>query len=187
MARKNIGANTFIPMPMALLGTTVQGKANFMALGWVMRANANPPMIAVGVFKPHYTVTRIAESQTFSVNFPSAEMVQVTDYCGLVSGDKIDKSELFEVFYGDVQTAPMIAQCPLCLECKLVQTVELPSNMLFIGEITSSYAEERYLTDGKPDIKKMNLFVLTMPDNQYWSIGESIGNAWKIGKDFKKD
>jgi flavin reductase (DIM6/NTAB) family NADH-FMN oxidoreductase RutF len=57
MAEKiKINNNVFVyPMPVTLLGANVEGKANFMALGWVSRVNANPPMIGVGVNKSHYT------------------------------------------------------------------------------------------------------------------------------------
>ena len=47
--------------------------------------------------------------------------------------------------------------------------------------------EERYLTDGKPDIKKINPFTLTMPDNNYWQVGNHAGKAWSIGKRLKND
>jgi flavin reductase (DIM6/NTAB) family NADH-FMN oxidoreductase RutF len=116
------------------------------------------------------------------VNFPTADMVEKTDYCGLVSGKKADKSQVFEVFYGELKTAPMIRECPLCIECRLADICELPANDLFIGEIVGAYSEEQYLTDGKPDIKKMNPMVLTMPDNRYWTVGGYAGKAWGEGK-----
>lgn len=187
MAEKvKISNNTFIyPMPVTLLGTNVKGKANFMALGWVSRVNANPPMLGVGVHKSHYTPEGIMENRTFSVNFPYSEMIKETDYCGLVSGKKTDKSSLFEVFYGDLETAPMIKECTLNLECRLVETLELPTNYFFVGEIVAAYSEEQYLTQGKPDIKKMEPLLLTMPDNSYWTVGDYGGEAWKTGKSLK--
>jgi flavin reductase (DIM6/NTAB) family NADH-FMN oxidoreductase RutF len=109
------------------------------------------------------------------------DMVAVTDYCGIVSGGKTDKSKLFEVFYGELKSAPMISECPLTIECKLVQTVDLPTNTLFIGEIRNIYSEERYLENGKPDVRKIRPFLLTMPDNRFWSVGGQVGNAWKDG------
>ncbi|MDM8548685.1 flavin reductase family protein [Desulfobacterales bacterium HSG2] len=187
MEKINIGNNAFIyPMPVTLVGATVQGKANFMTVGWVTRVNAKPAMLAVGLNKAHYTPTGIREAKTFSVNFPSADMVEKTDYCGLVSGRKTDKSDVFEVFYGELKTAPMIRECPLCIECKLTEICELPTNNLFIGEIAAAYTEEKFLTDGKPDVKKINPLVLTMPDNSYWTVGEYAGKAWGEGKKLKK-
>jgi hypothetical protein len=108
-------------------------------------------------------------------------MIEETDYCGIVSGKKEDKSKLFEVFYGKFENAPMIKNCSLNLECGLVETLELPTHYLFVGEILEAYSEERYLTDGILDIKKMKPLLLTMPDNSYWTVGNYEGAAWKIG------
>lgn len=178
-----IGANVFVcPMAVTLVGTTVSGRPNFMAAGWITRANASPPMLAIGINKNHYTAEGIMENKAFSVNFPSADMVEKVDYCGLVSGRKEDKSGLFDIFYGRIRSAPMIAGCPLCLECNLKDTIELPTNDLFIGEIAGAYTEGRYLTDGKLDARKINPIMLTMPDNSYWSLGEKIGMAWSDGR-----
>jgi flavin reductase (DIM6/NTAB) family NADH-FMN oxidoreductase RutF len=173
-------------MPVTLLGTQVNAKPNFMALGWLTRVNANPPMIGVGVGKHHYTCSGIAETKTFSINFPSSEMIEVTDYCGIVSGEKVDKGSLFEIFYRKLKTAPMIEECKLCMECQLIQTIEFPTNTFFIGEIIGAYAREECLSEGRPDIKKMDPLLLTMPDNSYWKVGDYAGKAWGSGKAFKK-
>ena len=187
MEKIDIGKNGFVyPMPVALLGTKIEDKANFMALGWVMRASIDPPLLTVSVNKSHMTNRSIRENKTFSVNFPSINLIEATDYCGLVSGKTSDKSDLFKIYYGNLKTAPMIEECPLSLECKLTDIYEMPTSDLFIGEIVSTYTEERYLTENKPDIKKINPAVLTMPDNNYWSVGENIGKAWNIGKNLKR-
>jgi flavin reductase (DIM6/NTAB) family NADH-FMN oxidoreductase RutF len=186
MGKITIDRNSFVyPMPMVLVGAVVNEKANFMAVGWVSRVNFNPPMIAVALGKMHYTNKGIHKNKAFSVNIPGMDLMEKVDYCGLVSGEKSDKSEVFDVFYGEELNAPMIRQCPLCMECKLVNAVDLPSNTLFIGEIINTYSEERYVTDGKPDIEKIDPFTLTMPDNNYWKVGERAGKAWSIGRKFR--
>lgn len=188
MEKIKINTNVFVyPMPITLVGTIVEGRVNFMPVGWVNRANRKPPMIVIGLNNRRYTPEGIRENKTFSVNIPSADMVEQVDYCGLVSGRKIDKSSVFEVFYGDLKSAPMIKNCTLCMECKLVDIHELPTNDLFIGEIVTAYTEEKYLTDSKPDIKKMNPLVLTMPDNNYWVVGEHVEKAWSVGKKLKQE
>ena len=179
MEKIKIGTNAFLyPMPVTLVGTIIEGRPNFMPVGWIARVNLNPPLIGMGLNKRHYTPSGIEANQTFSVNIPGRDLMEETDYCGIVSGREVDKSGLFEIFYGELKTAPMIKQCSLCMECRLYQTVPLPSHHLFLGEIVGAYTEERYLTDGKPDVCKMNPFLLTMPDNNYWAVGEQLGKAW---------
>jgi flavin reductase (DIM6/NTAB) family NADH-FMN oxidoreductase RutF len=182
MEKQQIGNNFFIPMPVVLVGTQVNGKDNFMAVGWCARVNGNPPMIACGIHNSHYTPQGIAETKTFSVNIPSSGLLEKTDYCGLVSGQKTDKSKVFDVFYGSLKTAPMIRECPVTLECRLVQIVSLPTHSLCIGEIVGAYADSAAIMDGKPDFPEIDPLFLTMPDNRYWTLGKYAGDAWSAGK-----
>jgi len=187
MSKITIEKNLFcLPWTQTLLGTHVNGKPNFMALDWLTRVNYQPAMLGICVNRGHASNSAIRETGEFSVNIPTVDMVSVTDYCGIVSAAKTDKSKLFEVFYGELKSAPLITVCPLNMECKLVQTVDLPTNTLFIGEIVNIYSEEKYLDNGKPDVKKIRPFLLTMPDNRFWAVGEQVGNAWKDGVKFRE-
>ncbi len=186
MEKLKIKTHAFVyPMPMTLVGAVVEGKPNFMPVGWVSRVNFKPPLIAMGMGNSHYTNVGIHANEQFSVNVPSVEMLEAVDYMGLVTGKKVDKSEVFELFYGELEYAPMVKACPVTMACKLVQAMELPTNTLFIGEIIEAYTEAQYLTNGKPDIKKIKPFTLTMPDNRYWTVGDYVGPAWRSGKDFE--
>jgi flavin reductase (DIM6/NTAB) family NADH-FMN oxidoreductase RutF len=182
-----INNNAFVyPMPMVLVGSKINGQANFMPVGWVARMNANPPLIGAAMGKRHFTNQGIHEHQEFSINIPDVKLITATDYCGLVSGQNTNKATVFDLFYGILNNSPMIKACPICMECKLVQTIDFPSNTLFVGEIINVYTEEKFLTDGKPDPIKIDPFTLTMPDNNYWSIGQQLGKAWNIGKNLKE-
>jgi flavin reductase (DIM6/NTAB) family NADH-FMN oxidoreductase RutF len=186
MKKIDVGRNVSIyPMPVTLIGSKVDGRPNFMAAAWISRANSTPPMLAVSLNKPRFTAEGIRENETFSVNFPSSKMAREADYCGLISGKDTDKSDIFEVFYGLLKTAPMIESCPLSIECELKEVLSLPTNDLFIGEIAASYSEERYFTEGKLDVQKIDPLLLTMPDNRYWAVGEYVGRAWSMGESLK--
>jgi flavin reductase (DIM6/NTAB) family NADH-FMN oxidoreductase RutF len=186
MSKVKIDTNAFTyPMPMTLVGAVVGDKPNFLAVAWVTRVNYKPPMIAVALGRSHHTNAGIHATKAFSVNIPSVDLMEKTDYCGIVSGKKADKSGLFTVFRGEITGAPMIEECRVCMECRVVQTVDLPADELFIGEIVGAYADAGCLTDGNPDVKMLDPFVLTMPDNGYWRIGEQVGKAWSVGKKVK--
>ena len=175
-----------LPWTQTLLGSHVNGKPNFMALDWLTRVNFQPAMLGICVGKGHATNEAIRKTGEFSVNIPTVDMVAVTDYCGVVSAKSADKSELFSIFYGEMKAAPLIQECPINIECKVVQTVDLPSNSFFIGEIVNIHADEKVLDNGKPDVKKVRPFLLTMPDNRFWSVGEQVGHAWKDGVGYKE-
>jgi flavin reductase (DIM6/NTAB) family NADH-FMN oxidoreductase RutF len=181
----DIGAAFLYPMPMVLVGSVVEEKSNFMAVGWVSRVNFKPPLFAVAL-GPHHTNKGIDENREFSINIPDVSLIEKTDYCGLVSGSVKDKSQIFKVFFGGLGKAPLIEECPVCISLSLFDSVKLPFNTLYIGEPKEVYSEEKYMSDNMLDIKKVKPFTLTMPDNRYWSVGENLGKAWSIGKILKK-
>ncbi|MDZ7386392.1 MAG: flavin reductase family protein [candidate division KSB1 bacterium] len=173
------------PMPVVLVGAMVEGRPNFLTVAWVSRVNYDPPMVAIALGSEHYTNPGIEKSGAFSVNVPSVELVEKVDFCGLVSGRNCDKSTLFELFYGEETGAPMVAACPLSMECRLVRKVDLGGDVLYIGQIVGAYADAKCLTRGRPDVRKMRPFALTMPDNIYWSLGDPVAEAWEAGKKLK--
>ncbi len=186
MAKKNIGIQGFtLPMPQTILGSRYEGRNNYMALAWVSRVNYNPSLMMISVGKRHFSNMAIKASGEFSVNIPSVEMVEVTDFVGLVSGSKLDKSGLFDVVPGVLENAPVISNCPVAIECKVFDSMELPNDTLFVGEVVATWCDEEVLVDDVPDIKTVNPFTLTMPDNKYWDVGECVGRAWHDGKKLK--
>jgi flavin reductase (DIM6/NTAB) family NADH-FMN oxidoreductase RutF len=175
-----------LPWTQTILGTHLEGRVNYMALDWLTRVNFTPAMLGICVNKGNASHDAIVGTGEFSINVPSTDMVEITDYTGLVSGKRSDKSELFEVYYGELKAAPLIQQCPLNIECRVTQRVDLPTNSFFIAEIVNIYCDEIFMTDSKPDIAKIKPFVLTMPDNNFWALGACIGKAWHAGKKFRK-
>ena len=183
MAKKNIGKHFDIyPMPVVLIGTVTDGKPNFMTAAWITKLNSSPPMLGVSLGDKQHTSKGILQTGEFSVSYPSVDQAVLVDYCGLVHGYEEDKAQHLEIFSGALPSAPMVRQCPVSLECRLKQTVELPHDHFFIGEVANVYASESVLTDGKIDPVKLRPFVLTMPGNAYWALGDYVGPAWEIGK-----
>lgn len=181
-----ISSNAFVyPMPVVLVGAMVEGKANYMAVAWVTRVNYQPALLGIAIGKRQYTARGIREHREFGVSIPGRDLMSATDYVGLVSGSAVDKSKVFESFTGTLAYAPMARECPLTMACRVVQVVDLPSNELFLAEIVEAFADPAALNNGAPDIQKLQPIMLTMPDNRYWGIGDSLGAAWSIGKSYR--
>lgn len=185
--KKNLGAvNSLYPMPITLVGAMVDGKPNYMPAAHVGIMNlAAQNYITVGLAKIHHTNKGIKENKTFSVNVPSEDLVVETDYCGLVSGKDTDKSEIFETFYGKLETAPLIAQCPVNMECKLHDIIDFPTHDVFMGEIVASYSDEAVLTNGVVDLAKVKPMLFDMARKNYWRLGEPFARCWNVGKLFE--
>jgi flavin reductase (DIM6/NTAB) family NADH-FMN oxidoreductase RutF len=185
MRKIQVGSKNFLyPTPTTLVGANIGGKPHYITIAHV--GILKYATVSVSVNKRHYTGTGIKENGTFSVNIPSAQMVQVTDYCGLVSGLEVDKSALFKNFYGQLKTAPMIEECPANMECKVIQTLDLETHEVFIGEIAATYCNEDCLTPGKgEDLLQVNPILFSMSGGRYFAVGQEIGRAWDIGKSLK--
>ena len=189
MAKVQMGPGTSIyPMPTLLVGANVDERPNFLAVAWGNMANADPPMAAVAIRASRHTRKGIEQNRTFSVNIPSADLVKEADYCGIASGARVDKVQAcrFSVFYGKLDTAPMIEQCPVNLECSVVHSLELGSHTLYVGRIEEVHVSSDCLTEGKIDLNKVKpLAFLGEPPRQYHAMGELLGKAFHIGLEIK--
>ena len=187
MAKVTVENKTLVyPMPAFLIGANIDGKANFMTAAWSGIGGSTPPIITVGIRHSRYTLKGIKQNMTFSVNVPSVDQVKEADYCGIESGAKEDKVEVckFKVFYGKLETSPMIEQCPVNLECKVVQILDVGSHALIVGRIEETYISEECLTDGKPDVEKIKpIIFVTNPNSRYTILGKAVGKAFGIGNE----
>jgi flavin reductase (DIM6/NTAB) family NADH-FMN oxidoreductase RutF len=176
--------NCLYPMPTVLIGALVNGKPNYITIAHVGIMDLES--VSLGMNKRHYTNDGIKTIKTFSINIPSAAMVKETDYCGLVSGKDKNKADMFKTFYGTLKTAPMIEQCSINMECELIKTVDFPNHDVFIGKITNTYCDETVLTNGEVDIEKVQPILFVMNNQSYYSLGEKLAKAWRIGKELNK-
>ncbi len=123
------------------------------------------------------------------MNIPSKDIVSEADYCGIVSGSKANKVEVcrFKVFYGELNDTPMIEQCPVNLECKVAHILDLGSHVLVIGRIEEIYITESCLTNGKPDVAKIEPLIYSEGVTvQYQAFGNFIADAYCVGQKLKE-
>jgi flavin reductase (DIM6/NTAB) family NADH-FMN oxidoreductase RutF len=164
------------PFPTVLVGVEVNGKPNYVTIG-ACGVVSLEPVLYISLKSTHHSTLGVKESGYFSVNIPSAEMVQKTDYCGVVSGKNVDKSKLFIPFYDEIGRAPMIQECPLNILCKIVHTLSMFGFEMFFGEIVAVYGSELCLTDGKLDPQKLNPII--MMGTTYFNLGQVVGQVFK--------
>jgi flavin reductase (DIM6/NTAB) family NADH-FMN oxidoreductase RutF len=189
MVKVTLGPRTLLyPTPAVMVGALIAGKPNFMTAAWCGVVNTKPPMIAVSLQHHRHTLVGIKENNTFSINIPNVDLVKETDYCGIVSGAKIDKVAdcNFKIFNGKLKTAPMIEQCPVSLECKVMQILNLGSHEMVIGEVEETYVTDTCLTSGEPDVEKIQPLLWAMgAATEYRKFGKHVGAGFSIGKQIK--
>ncbi|KPJ78848.1 MAG: flavin reductase [Deltaproteobacteria bacterium SG8_13] len=187
MKKKLEPINVLYPTPAVLVGAVVNGRPNIITIAHIGIVNhARPFLISLSMGKAHYTNAGIKENKAFSVNIPSENLVAETDYAGLVTGKKVDKSRLFELFYGELENAPMISSCPVNMACRLHDIYDTQTHDLFIGEIVETYADESVLARTVVDISRVKPLLFDMSSKKYWSLGPALADCWRVGMTIKK-
>jgi len=184
--KKNIGNVPYIyPIPIVLIGCVVNGKINYTEVGDVAIMGINPPLVAISLNENHFSTEGIVKSSKFSINIPTADMMERADYCGVYSGKDEDKSRLFMNEMHETGV-PMIDECPVCIICDVVKDFNIKHRHIFIGEVLGTYIEERYIRKegGKEHIAPLDELnpLLYGLDNKYYSIGSDIGTGYKEGR-----
>lgn len=154
--------------PIVLCGAKVKGRANFNVLGnfGMISSNKERNVVYISAQKDHYTNIGIHEHGEFSICFPTETNIPKADYCGVVSGSKVDKSSVFQVQYGVLANSPLITECMSCLSCKVLHQYSVHDMEIFFGEIVEHYVHPALFTDGNPDYEKFAPLKLG-PSNAY--------------------
>lgn len=182
--KKDIGkVNALYPMPTTIVGATVENRANFATIAFVGIFSYD--IVSIGSGKNNFTNRGIKQNKTYSINIPSDDMVTETDYVGIVTGKKVDKSNLFKFSYGKLKTAPMIDKAPISMECELLEILDYGNHEIFISKVVNTYVDENILVNDKINIANAYPMLFDMHLKKYWKLGEGFAKCWDVGKNLK--
>ena len=185
--KKSFGGKTLAyPLPVWCVGTyDKDNNPNVMTIAWGGICCSKPPCVTVSLRKATYSYNSILENKAYTVNIPTEKYVKETDYFGIASGRKVNKFEKTGLtpVKSELVNAPYIKEFPVIMECKLVHHYDLGLHTHFVGEILDVKIEEEVLTDGKPDVSKINPFVYLPQISSYYSLNKLIGKGFSIGKE----
>jgi len=136
---------------------------------------SEPPQVAIGVRPTRYSYGLIQRYGDFAINLPRAEQVEILEYCGSVSGrteNKLEKAGLALERPENVR-APLLAEFPVNIECKVRDRIPLGSHDLFLGEVVAVHVDPRILTEGEIDPAKMDPVAYFR--GQYFRLGDLAG------------
>jgi flavin reductase (DIM6/NTAB) family NADH-FMN oxidoreductase RutF len=178
------------PHPVLLVGTFgSDGKPNLMNAAWGGICCSDPPCVAVSLREATLTYHNIVHAKAFTVGIPSRKHVEAADYVGIVSGrdrEKFREAGLTPQTSEKVN-APLVAELPFSLECKLLQHHKLGTHTIFIGEIVGIQADEDVLGPrGVPDIEKTQAILWGgFGNNHYFAVGEKLARGFSVGESLK--
>ncbi len=173
------GGTLLAPVPAVLVGCG-NGKEflyNLITVAWAGTVCSEPPMVGIGIRPERYSYGLILATGEFTVNLPSTNMVESVDFCGVRSGRDVDKFKAcgLTAVPGSQISAPIVAEAPLSLECKLEKSVELGSHTLFLGRIVAVQAACALIREnGSFDVDHADFAAYA--HGHYYSLGEKIGH-----------
>ena len=168
---------TFInPVPAVLVSCGTMDKSNILTVAWTGTINSDPAMCYISVRPTRYSYNIIKESGEFVINLTTEELAKATDWCGCRTGAKFDKFKEMNLTKekANFVKCPLIKESPVSIECKVKEIKELGSHHMFIAEVLSIDADEKFIdSKGAFDISKCNL--ISYANGGYYTQGKKIG------------
>lgn len=135
------------------------GGNNALAVGFCGNCSYDPPMVMVGIVPSRYSYHMIKETGCFVVNLVGKEYKETYDYLGSHSkrdGDKLAEMNV-KLQDGKVVNAPILTDCPVNIECTVVDSIVTGSHEMFIGKIEYVHADAKLLDkDGNIDFSQID-------------------------------
>lgn len=165
------------PVPAVLVTVAdKEGRPNVFTVAWAGTVCSNPPMVSISVRPQRYSYHCIEETGEFVINLTTNKLAFATDYCGVKSGRDVDKFKEMHLTAVEAKEvkAPLLAESPVSLECRVKQTLPLGTHTMFVAEVVSVSIEEAYLDE-------KNRFHLEWADpivyshGTYYDLGKAIG------------
>lgn len=166
----------FYPWPIVLVSCIDEdGKPNAITIGASSICSSNPPTVGIAVGVRQYSLELISRTGDFGVNIPRADQVEATDFCGTFSGRDMNKLEAvgFTSVASTQIQSPLILECPVSLECRLVHRVNLGNHDWLIGEILAAHVQEQIL-DANGGVDPAKTDPLLSFWGEYWTAGERL-------------
>jgi flavin reductase (DIM6/NTAB) family NADH-FMN oxidoreductase RutF len=170
--------NVLCPAPPVLVSCGgIQGwKPNLITIAWAGNICSEPPMLSISVRPERYSHEIIRTTREFVVNVPSLRQARAVDWCGVVSGRDEDKFAVAGLTPSVALKVgpPIVLECPLNIECRVKQSLELGTHTMFVAEVVAVQASADLL-DGKGKLRLEKCGLLVFALGQYFALGRRIG------------
>lgn len=178
-SREDFKPGTLIyPLPAVLVscGETEEEK-NLLTVAWTGTICSDPAMCYISVRKERHSHAILKRTGEFVINLTTRALCRATDWCGVRSGrdyDKFKEMNLTPLWAKHVK-APLVAESPVAIECRVKQVLELGTHDMFIAEVVGIEVDPQYINPetGKFELERADLVAYS--HGEYYTLGEKIG------------
>ena len=161
---KKLAKNTVLcmqPVPQTIVSVRdKEGRNNALVVGFTANVSLDPVMVMVGIVPTRFSHHMVKGNPCFVINLPRKSFQKEYAYLGSKSGRDGDKFAALDLKWeeGKYVNAPILTNCPVSIECSVVESSHPGSHELFIGKVEAVHVDEEYL-DEKGNIlwNKMDL------------------------------
>ena len=182
------GGALLAPVPPVMVSCGTMEESNILTVAWTGILNTVPPKTYIAVRPSRHSYQIIKESGEFVLNLTPSSLVRAADYCGTYTGAKVDKFKKCRLTKAEAEevSAPLIAECPLSLCCRVTEVKPMGSHDLFFADIVAVYADEELLDDkGKLHLARAGLAAYA--HGEYFALGKKLGKfGYSVEKKKKK-
>ena len=187
MSKVNWKPGTMIyPLPVVLVscGETSE-EYNLITIAWTGTISSDPPMCYISLRPTRHSYEIIKRTGEYVINLTTEKLAYATDWCGVRSGKKINKWEKTGLTPAPatIVKAPIVAEAPISIECKVKEIMNLGSHHMFISEVVNVIADEQFIDPGTRafSLKKAN--PICYSHGHYFNVGDPIGKfGWSVEK-----
>lgn len=168
--------NVLVPVPVVLVSCgSGAWQPNIITIAWTGNVCTDPPMLSISIRPDRHSYQIIRDCHEFVVNAPTRRQAKVTDWCGMVSGQKVDKfaeAGLTPAAALAVE-CPIILECPVNIECRVRQELPLGSHTMFVAEVLAVQVSADLIDDkGKFRLDRANPLAYGL--GHYYALGAQI-------------
>lgn len=171
------GGALLAPIPPAMVSCGTMEHPNILTIAWTGIINTKPPKTYISVRPSRYSYELIKQSGEFVINLTTSSLVRAADFCGVRSGKDINKFACCQLTpeQATVLSAPMIAESPLSMECKVSEIIPLGTHDMFLADVIAVNVDQQYIDqDGKLHLERCGLAAFA--HGAYFEIGKKIGS-----------
>lgn len=174
------------PLPAVLVscGATPE-EYNLLTVAWTGTVCTNPPMCSISVRPERHSYGIIRRTGEFVINLTTRRLARATDWCGVRSGrdwDKFREMGLTPVA-SETVAAPLLAESPVNIECRVRQVVPLGSHDLFIAEVVGVQVDEALIDPATGRFRLERADPIVYSHGEYFVLGEALGHfGWSVRK-----
>ncbi len=171
------GSVLLAPVPPTLVTCGTAEQPNVLTIAWTGILSTHPPMTYISVRPERYSHDIILSQKEFVINLPTASMMQTVDFCGVRSGKDINKFIACNLSTEPAENvaAPLLAACPVNLECRVTKTEPMGTHTIFTAEIVGVNVDETYL-DSKGKLNLQQCGLMAYAHGEYFVLGRKLGN-----------